>query len=158
MISNRSSLTLVRNGSALLALVLIAGYVIQCNWISTVNHLNTLAHFTTMTQVLSRVRSVPDAGWDGKTIAVVGRYDMPSTHPFKPATGVATEFLEAQHMNKLARLMREEVAFVRADQTMPNVLEYAATRASWPHPASVGVVDGVGVVIFSRSDREGGLE
>ena len=71
----------------------------QCNWISTVNYLNTLAHYTTLTQVLARVRSIPDAQWDGRKIAVVGRYDMSTDYPYKPATGVATKFMDAKHMD-----------------------------------------------------------
>jgi hypothetical protein len=77
---------------------------------------------------------------------------MPSTFPFKSATGVATEFLDAKHMDQLARLMRDEATFVAADRTMPKVLDYAATHAAWPAPGSVNVVDGVGVVVLSRTE------
>jgi hypothetical protein len=132
------------------AFLLIVGYVAQCNWISTVNYLNTLAHYTTLTEVLARLRSLPDAHWDGKRVAVVGAYDMPSDFPFKPATGVATEFMDALHMDRLARLMREEAVFVQADQATPKALEYAASHAPWPDPGSVSVVDGMGVIVFSR--------
>jgi hypothetical protein len=140
----------VRNLSIVFSMLLIAGYVLQCNWISTVNYLNTTAHFATLTQVLARVRSIPDARWDGKKIVVVGRYDPPSDYPFKLAAGVATKFMDAQHMENLARLMRDEATFVAADETMPKVLEYAATHSPWPDPGSVGVVDGMGVVVFSK--------
>ena len=140
----------VRNASMLLAFFLIAGYVIQCNWVSTVGYLNGLAHFTTLTQVLARVRAIPNAQWDGKTIVVVGRYDMPSEYPFKSAAGVAAKFMDAEHMGQLARLLRDEATFVQADSTMPKVLEYAASHLPWPNPASVGVVDGVGVVVLSK--------
>jgi hypothetical protein len=150
MVIARSGRTLPRNASTLVGFVLIAGYVVQCNWISTVNYLNTLSHYTTLTQVLARLRALPDAHWDGKTVAVVGSYDMPSDFPFKNATGVATEFLDARHMDQLARLMRDEATFVEADKTMPKVLEYAATHAPWPDPGSVGVVDSIGVVVLSK--------
>jgi hypothetical protein len=117
---------------------------------STVNHLNTLAHYSTLTQVLSRVRSLPDQNWDGKTVAVVGSYDMRSDFPFRPGTGLANEYMDVAHMIPLARLMRDDVRFVAADGSMPKVLEYAATREPWPHPRSVGIVDGMAVVVLSR--------
>jgi Glucosyl transferase GtrII len=146
----RSAPMLVRNGAALLASALVAAYLLQCNWISTVNHLNTQAHFSTLTQILARVRSLPATDWDGKTIAVVGELDMKEGYPFKRATGVASEFMRARHMDKLARLMRDDAAIVAADEKMPGVLAFAAGRAPWPHPASVGVVDGVGVVVLGK--------
>jgi hypothetical protein len=150
MIVLRAGRTLVRNVSIIVALFLVAGYVVQCNWISTVNYLNTLAHFETLTQVLARVRSLPEAGWDGKKIAVVGSYDMPSDYPFKPVDAVASKFMDAKHMGDMARLMRDEATFVAADETMPNVLDFAKTHPPWPHPASVGIVGGMGVVVFSK--------
>jgi len=151
MIINRAGTILLRNATAVLAFVLIGGYVLQCNWISTVNYLNTVAHFATVTQILARARSLPDTQWDGKTIAVVGRYEMPSDYPFKGATGVATKFLDAHHMDKIGRLMRDEVKFIPADETRPKVLEYAATHSPWPQPGSVGIVDGIGVVVLSKN-------
>lgn len=53
-------------------------------------------------------------------------------------------------MGQLAPLMRDKATFVRADQTMPKVLEYPATHPAWPNPAGVGVVDGWGVIVFSK--------
>ena len=150
MIVNQTGQILARNLSTLAALFLIAGYVLQSNWISTVNHLNTLAHYTTLTQILTRIRSLPDANWDGKKIAVVGRYDMRSEYPFKGATGVASKYMDPTHMQHLARLMRDEATFVVADRATPKALEYAATHAPWPHPGSVGMVDGMGVVVLSK--------
>jgi hypothetical protein len=150
MIINRSQYTLIRNSSIILTFFLIAGYILQCNWISTVNSLNTLAHYTTMTQVLSRVRSIPDTDWDGKKIVVVGNYNMPSDYPYKSATGVATEYIDAIHMQHMANLMRDDITFVEADSTMPEVMKYATTHSPWPHPASVTVINGKGVVVFSK--------
>jgi hypothetical protein len=155
MITFRAGLTVARNLAMILAMLLVAGYVIQGNWISTVNYLNTLAHFNTTTQVLARLRSLPDAQWDGKRVAVVGRYEMPSDYPFKLSAGVATKFMDGQHMNMLARLLRDEATIVDADASMPRVLEFAATHEPWPRPNSVGVVDGMGVVVFSSIRREG---
>jgi len=151
LIINRAARAVViRNASMVLAFMLIWGYILQSNWISTVNYLNTLAHYTTLTQVLARARSLPEGNWDGKKIAVVGKYKMSSEYPFKSATGVAVSFMDAFHMQYLAKLMRDDVTFVEADDTMPDVLEYAATHAAWPNPASVGVVNGIGVVVFSK--------
>ena len=44
----------------------------------------------TLTQILARLRSLPDAGWDGKKIVVVGRYEMPTTYPFATRDAVAS--------------------------------------------------------------------
>ena len=154
MVTLRARWILMRNGSIILASVLIGGYVLQCNWISTVNYLNTLAHFETVTQVLARLRSMPDTSWDGKSIVVVGSYDtMPSEYPFRPADSVASKYLDAMHMTALAGLMRDEAKFVAADKTMPKVLEFAVTHPTWPHPGSVGVVDGKGVVVFAKAPK-----
>jgi hypothetical protein len=150
MIVVRSARTALRNGAIVVAAVLVAGYVMQCNWISTVNYLNTMAHFATTTQVLARLRALPDAGWDGKKIVVVGRYEMPTTYPFTTRDAVAPKFLDADHMTQLARLLRDEATFEPADKTMPRILDYARTHAPWPSPASVAVVDGKGVVVLSK--------
>lgn len=155
MIISRAGPTLVRNASMVLAFFLVGGYVIQCNWISTVNYMNTLAHYAAVSQVLARLRSLPDARWDGRTIAVVGSLRMPQGYPFRPATGVASSFIDAEHMGKLAYLLRDEVKVVAADASAPEVLEYAVNRSLWPHPESVGVVNGVGVVVFSRGSGAG---
>ena len=150
MIVARSGSTIARNVSIVLAAFLLAGYVMQCNWISTVNYLNTQAHFNTLTQVLARLRSLPAPQWDGKKVAVVGGYEMPGEYPFRLAPGVANKFMDATHMNLLARLLRDEARFVDADSTMQEIMEYARTHGPWPRPDSVGVVGGVGVVVFSR--------
>jgi hypothetical protein len=154
----RGGSTLVRNGAVIAVTLLVGGYVMQCNWISTVNHMNTLAHYTTLTQVLARLRALPERNWDGRTVAVVGRYDMPSDFPFLPATGVANEFMAPKHMSLLAQLMRDEARFVRAGASMPRVLEFAARSGVWPSPDSVGIVDGMGVVVFSSPEKGGKKE
>jgi hypothetical protein len=151
MIVIRSVRTLTRNVAIVVTFVLIAGYVMQCNWISTVNYLNTFAHLDTLTQVLARLRSLPDSGWDGKKIVVVGRYEMPTTYPFTTRDAVAPKFLDAHHMVYMARLLRDEATFVAADTTMPHVLDYARSHPPWPDPASVAIVDGMGVVVFSNA-------
>jgi len=56
-------------------------------------------------------------------------------------------------MQRLANLMRDDVSFKEADNTTPGAMEYARTHPSWPHPASVGVMDGTGVVVFSITDK-----
>ncbi len=90
MLLVRSPSVPVRNASLLLALVLVGGYVVNCNWMSTVNQLNTMAHYSAMTQILARLRSIPAEGWDGKTIVAVGHYGMRTDYPFKRTTGVAS--------------------------------------------------------------------
>jgi hypothetical protein len=75
---------------------------------------------------------------------------MPSDYPFKPHDAVASKFMDAKHMGDLARLMRDEAIIVAADETMPTVLDFARARPPWPHPSSVGVVDGMGVVVCRR--------
>jgi hypothetical protein len=150
MIIVRAGRTFVRNVALVAGSVLVAGYMLQCSWMSTVNYLNTIAHFETLTQVLARVRGVPYSSWDGKRIAVVGKYDMPIDYPFKPQNAVASRFMDAKHMGDMARLIRDEATFVAADKTMPKVLEYARTHAPWPSPGSVTVMDGMGVVVFSK--------
>ena len=85
---------------------------------------------------------------------VVGSYDMPSKYPFKGTTGVASEYMDAVHMQHLARLMRDDVVFLQADYKTPGALQYAATHQSWPDPSSVGVVDGMGVVVLSKGTKQ----
>jgi hypothetical protein len=149
MIVLRSGHVVARNAAAMVSMVLIVGYVGQCNWVSTVNYLNTQAHYATMTQILARLRSLPAQDWDGRTVAVVGRLEMRSDRPFRPATGVATAFLDSGHMTQLARLMRDDATFVSATAAPAKVREFAEGRAAWPSPGSVGVVDGMGVVVFA---------
>jgi len=36
-----------------------------------VNYLNMFAHFTTLTQLRARIRSIPDVHWDGRKMAAV---------------------------------------------------------------------------------------
>src|SRR6266567_2702549 len=151
MIVIRGTRALTRNVSIIVTVFLVAGYVMQCNWISTVNYLNTFAHFDTLTQVLARLRSLPDASWDGKKVVVVGRYEMPTGYPFTTRDAVAPKFLDATHMTYMARLLRDEAIFVTADKTMPRVLDYARDHPQWPNPTSVAIVDGMGVVVFSNT-------
>ena len=141
---------LLRNAAMLGGALLVGGYVVQCAWISTINHLNTQAHLSTTTQVLARLRSMPDAGWDGRKVVVVGEYDMREDYPFKRATGVASEFMRAHHMNLMARLLRDEASFVKASDATPAAIGFAQAHPPWPHPASVGVVEGTAVVVLSK--------
>jgi hypothetical protein len=159
MIVLRSGYIPLRNLSMILSAVLVGGYIIQCSWISTVNYLNTLAHYATMTQILARVRSLPEP-WNGEKVIVVGDYKMKRDYPYKLTTGVATTYIGAKftrHMNHLARLMRDEAVFVAADETTPKALEYAMTHSAWPHPNSVGIVDDAAVVVFSNDTPTPGV-
>jgi hypothetical protein len=154
MLIMRGGNVLTRNLSTVLAAFLIAGYIIQCNWISTVNLLNTQAHYSTLTQILSRIRSLPDTNWDGEKAVVFGSYKMWDGYPFKPATGVATEFMYAKRMQQLARLERDRITFLSADQATPGAIKFAAEHPIWPHPDSVGVVDGMAVVVLSKGSAK----
>jgi hypothetical protein len=151
MIVIRIGSTLLRNVFIILAFGLIGGYVIQANWISVVNQLNIYAHYSTMTQILTRIKSLPDNRWRGEKAIVVGSLELPSGYPYLHAVGVATDFIDAIHMQKLARLMRDGTVFVSADETTPSALEYATSHSQWPHSDSVGVVDGVAVVVLSTA-------
>jgi hypothetical protein len=150
MIVVRSVQTHLRNLSLIMAFVLILGYVMQCNWISTVNQLNTYAHYATMSQILSRIKALPADKWEGKKVVVVGNYEMPSDYPFRPATGVATVYIDAHRFQRMARLMREEIMFMEVDASMPAALDYAAYHSAWPRSDSIGVVDGMAVLVLSK--------
>ncbi|MDP1643957.1 MAG: glucosyltransferase domain-containing protein [Thiobacillus sp.] len=154
MLIMRAGNVLTRNLSTVLAAFLIAGYIVQCNWISTVNLLNTQAHYSTLTQILSRIRSLPDTNWDGKKAVVFGSYKMWAGYPFKHATGVATDFMDAKHMQDLARLVRDGITFLPANQATPGAIKFAAEHPIWPHPDSVGVVDGMAVVVLSKESAK----
>lgn len=136
------------NAARVVSMVLILGYLVQCNWISTVNLLNTQAHFHTLGQVLARLRSLPPDAWDGHSVLVVGRYDMAREHPYKPATGVASRYMDAGHMALMAGLMRESIRFVPGDQH-PLATAYARTHPAWPAAQSVGVMEGRAIVVMS---------
>jgi hypothetical protein len=156
MILLRARTILVKNISAILAICILAGYLVQCNWISTVNYLNTLAHYTTFTQILTRVKLLPREHWDGKKVAVVGNYRMYSGHPYKIATGVATTYIDTLHAKRLARIMRENISILEADEITPEVQEYAKKRSPWPHPDGVSVFGDIAVVVLSNDDLEQG--
>ena len=150
MIILRTEQVVVKNLSVVLTMVLIFGYALQCNWISTVNYLNTNAHYSTMTQILSRIKSLDVENWRETKVVVVGSYKMPSDYPFKRATGVSTTFIDAKHMQKLARLLREDIEFMPAEEINQQALDYAAKHAPWPSPSSVGMVDSMGVLVLSH--------
>lgn len=154
MIIFRAKYIVLRNMTIIFTSILIGGYIIQCNWISTVNYLNTLAHYSTLNQILARVRSLPDE-WNGEKVIVIGNYNMKQEYPYKSITGVATDEMREKNikqLNYLASLMRDEMTFVNVEQTnTQGALEYARSHPAWPHPKSVGVVDGIGVVVFSSN-------
>ena len=131
-------------------MVLIFGYALQCNWVSTVNYLNTQAHYSTMTQILSRIKSLDVENWQKTKVVVVGKYKMPTEYPFKRATGVSAMFIDAKHMQNFARLMREDIQFVPAEEINNQALDYAAQNAPWPSLSSVGMISGTGVLVLSH--------
>ena len=142
--------TTIRNGSIILSIILISGYIHQCNWITTVNYLNTQAHYATLTQILARMRSLQNENWDGKSAVVIGKYNMPLFDPFKKGAGVASNFIDAEHLQNLARLMRDEIHFLPEDQITPVIKQFAATHPHWPHPNSVDVFEGIAVITLSE--------
>jgi hypothetical protein len=150
MIVHRGTPLVVRNFASILTIVLIAGYVIQCNWISTVNYLNTLAHISKMTQIITSVMLSLDDSWDGKEVVVVGSYKMSSHYPYKKAVGVASEYIDAQHIQQFAYLLREKVKFVPASDGTPKAMSYAASHGPWPSSGAVGMIDGKGVLVLSK--------
>jgi len=145
----RIPLVWIGNGTRLVTTFLIIGYLIQCNWISTVNFLNTQAHFYNFGQIMARVRSLPPESWDGQTIVVVGRYEMSGEHPYRPATGVASRFLDAEHMDYMARLLRDPIRVVAAAGRYAWAREYAEHRPVWPAGGSIFPMNHVAVVILS---------
>lgn len=145
-----------RNLGVLAAGVLVAGYLVQANWISSVNHLNMLAHYSSMTRIVGRLHALPAEGWDGQTVAVSGSHPMYSGYPFRQATGVAPEFIDTQHMQRFAYLLRENMRFVDIADAPEAARQYAATHPRWPHPDSVAVAGGMAVLILSRNAAESG--
>ena len=150
MILFTARVILVRNLAALLAILLVCGYLIQCNWISTVGYLNTQAHYLAMNRILAQVGTLPAEGWDGKTVAVLGRHAMYSEYPYKKATGLASEFIDVGHMQLLARLLRQDMTFIDIAEAPPATREYAARQKPWPYAGSLGVAGGMAVLVLSH--------
>lgn len=158
MICSRAAPVTARNLSVVLASFLVAGYILQCNAISTVNYLNTQAHYATLTQILARLRSLPPMGWDGRKAVVLGSYKLYPGYPYQKSTGVATDFIDAKHMQELARLLRDEIIFMPEAQATPGALKFAEGRPPWPHPDSVGVVNGIAVIVLSADRADTGAK
>lgn len=139
------------NITTCIAVLLLLGFIAQANWISSINYLNMVAHFSTTSQILSRLGSLPNSGWDGRRILVIGNYSMPGYYPFKRATGVATDFIDAEHFWAVAKLLRTEVEVIHEADGSAQALAFAATRPAWPHSESIGVMDGVGIVVLAKA-------
>ena len=73
-------------------------------------------------------------------------------NPATEAAAEASEYLRAFHMDRIARLLRDEATFVVPDPKMAAVRAFAAAHPAWPSPQSVGIVDGMGVVVLSREN------
>lgn len=142
--------TALSNIATCIAVLLLVGFIAQANWISSVNYLNMVAHFSTTSQILSRLGSLPNSGWDGRRILLVGNYSMPNYYPFKRATGVATDFIDPNHFSAMAKLLRTEVEVIHEVDGSAQALAFAATRRPWPDSESIGVVDGVGIVVLAK--------
>ena len=139
----------VRSISILLCGALIWGFTVQCNWISTVGYLNHQAHFSLTNRILARLDALPADAWDGRSVAVFGRYAMPAEYPFLKATGIAPDFVDSDHMYFLARILRDKTSFIETDSAPAAAKEYALSHKPWPHQDSVGIAGGVAVVILS---------
>jgi hypothetical protein len=150
MIILRGAAALLRNAAAVISLIVIAGYVMQCNWISTVNAQNTMAHFAQATQILARARSLPDSNWDGNTIVVSGSLRLFDEYPFRKTTGVSSDFINASHLQYVARLLRDNVKVVPIEEASPTVQAATVHLPVWPHPQSVTVIEGVAVVALGK--------
>lgn len=149
MIVLHAGATLLRNLAIVAALVLNFGYLLQANWMSTVNGLNWTAHQITMSQILARVQQLPTNDWDGKTVAVVGRLEFPDRYPFAKQTGMAVSFVDEEHFTNLSRLMRQDLQ-VRRSRDLPEAMRRrAAATAPWPAVESVSAVDGMALVVLS---------
>jgi hypothetical protein len=140
-----------RKAAALVATMIVAAYVLQCNWISTVNLQNTTAHFAQTTQILARVRSLPDTQWDGNTIVVAGSMRLFNDYPFRKATGVSSDFINPSHLQHAARLLRDQAKVVPLAEASAPVQQAAAAMPPWPRPGSVAVVDGVALVVLGQA-------
>lgn len=149
MIVLRAGTILVRNLAIIAAAVLSFGYILQANWISTVNSLNWSAHQLTASEILSRVDQLPRTQWDGKLVAVVGKFEFPDRYPFRRQTGMAVSFIDEEHLGNIARLMRRDLE-VRRESDLPEaILHRAAAIAPWPAAESVSTVDGMALVVLS---------
>jgi hypothetical protein len=153
MIILRGAPGALRNAAGVVALAVISGYVLHCNWISTVNHQNTTAHFAQTTQILARIRALPAQQWDGNSIAVAGSLPLFGEYPFRKATGVATDFIDATHLQRLARLLRDNVKVLPIDEATPKAREAAAALPAWPDPGSVAIIDGMAIIVLGKPRR-----
>ncbi len=150
MLVVRSNWTPARNLALVAVIALLFGYVVQCNWIATVNHLNNVAHVSTMTQILARLKALPVEEWDGKHVLAVGGYRMRPDYPFEQQTGVAVSFIDSSHIDNLARLLREDVVFVSEQQASPTLLAYANNQPPWPLAGSISTFEGHAVLVLSH--------
>ncbi len=134
----RTGKIILRNLTIVTSIFIIAGYIEQCNWISSINYLNSQAHYATLTQILARIRSLEDkeSNWDGKKAFIFGSYEMPEYRIFKKAAGVAPNFIRPQEIQDFSHVLRDEMIFLNKDQVSPRVIQFVSERPSWPHPAS----------------------
>lgn len=155
MIVLRSGFERLRNAFVLLAALLLAGYLVQSNWISTVGHLNTKAHYAAMNRIIVQLNALPPEGWDGKTVAVQGQHPMYTKYPYKRATGIASEFIDASHMQLLSWLLREDMVFIDIQDAPAVVQAHAAGRPPWPQSGSLSVSNGMAVLVLSGEPGTG---
>jgi hypothetical protein len=151
MLALRIRPDLLRNVVCLATAVLIFRFVMLSNWISTVNYLNFAAHQSVLTQILTRISDFPPSSISSPEVAVIGRLKMPDTYPFLPQTGIATDYIDLEHLGKLSAVMEQPVRFVGAEQLPREVQDFAANAPLWPAPGSVFSANGMAVVVLSHS-------
>lgn len=150
----RCSGTVVRNLALLAACLIVYAYVVQANWMATVNYLNWNAHQLTMSRILARVDALGPGGWDGRTVAVHGKLNLVDSYPYKKETGVAVSFIDEEHFQKFARLLRQDVQVVRSKEMSAELLRSVAELPTWPAAGSVQLVGNTAVVVLSRTPQD----
>lgn len=149
-IINKAGNIIYRNIGNLIAIIMIWSYIIQCNWVSTVNHFNNIAHFSIMTEVFSRAGTAKPESWDGKTIIVDGKYKMLSSYPYRKAGGVSPEYIDEEHMQSLTTLLRRDISIISIGNSDLSFQKLAKSLPVWPASGSLVIKDGIAIVKMSN--------
>jgi hypothetical protein len=155
MVLQRAGPIVIKNVSAVVASLVIFGYLVECNQISMVNYLNTVAHFSQTTQILARLRSLPSPQWDGATVVIAGSLPLYHDYPFLRGTGISNDFVAATHIQHLTRLLRDNVKVLPIEKADQQVRNLADSLPAWPNPASVATLNGIAVVNLGKGGSEG---
>ena len=145
---------IVRNAALVTAVLIVYAYLVQANWMATVNQLNWAAHQLTMSQILGRIDSLPRDAWDGKTVAVYGKLELVDTYPYRKQTGIAVSFIDEEHFQRFSRLLRQEVQVVTSKEMSADLRRTVEGLPTWPAAGSVQLVGNMAVVVLSRTPQE----